>query len=87
MEEGGIEPVDFETPLQSHLNLQQLQEELSDWPDQELLSFLLLGVRYKAGIDYQIVILPHLVSLHEGYGSLLEEVTKYKEAGWYGLFS
>ena len=87
IDEGIIEPVDFEAPLQSHLNLEQLREELSDWPDQELLSFLLLGVRYKADIDYQIVLLPHLVSLREGYGSLLAEVAKYKEAGWYGLFS
>ena len=87
MDQGIIEPVDFEAPLQSHLNLNQLREELSDWPDQELLSFLLLGVRYKADIDYQIVLLPHLVSLREGYSSLLAEVAKYKEAGWYGLFS
>jgi site-specific DNA-cytosine methylase len=87
MDEGLIEPVDFEQPIQSHLNLQQLQEELSDWPDQELLSFLLLGVRYKADIDYQIVLLPHLVSLRDGYASLLDEVAKYTDAGWYGLFS
>ena len=81
MDEGIIQPVDFDAPLQSHFNLQQLSEELSDWPDQELGSFLLLGVRYKADIDYQVVLLPHLVSLREGYSSLMAEVDKYREAG------
>jgi len=87
LSEGIIEPVDFAAPLQSHLNLDLLGVELQDWPDQELLSFLLEGVRYKADVEHQIVLLPHLVSLCEGYASLIEEVDKYTSAGWYGLFS
>ena len=75
-------------PPSSHIStLELLREELTDWPDQELLSFLLEGVRYKADVEHQIVLLPHLVSLREGYTSLLEEVAKYTSAGWYGLFS
>ena len=38
-------------------------------------------------MDFQIVLLPHLISIKEGYGSLIKEVEKYTEAGWYGLFS
>ena len=87
LDEGIIVPVDFDAPIESHLNLELLREELKDWPDQELLSFLLEGVRYKADVEHQIVLLPHLVSLREGYTSLLEEVAKYTSAGWYGLFS
>ena len=65
MDEGIIHPVDVDAPLQSHLNRQQLAEELSDWPNQELVRFLymLLGVQYKADIDCQVVLLPHSVSL------------------------
>ena len=38
-------------------------------------------------MDFQIGLLPHLISLKEGYGTLRKEVDKYTEAGWYGLFS
>ena len=62
LDEGIIVPVDFDAPIEPHLNLELLQEELLDWPDQELLSFLLKGVRYKAEVEHQIVLLPHLVS-------------------------
>ena len=62
LDEGIIVPVDFDAPIESHLNLELLREELLDWPDQELLSFLLKGVRYKAEVEHQIVLLPHLVS-------------------------
>ena len=85
--DGVIFPVDFDEPIESHLNLELLRQLLSDWPDQELVSFLLEGVRYKADLAYQIVLLPHLVSLRDGYGSLQAEVEKYASAGWYGLFS
>ena len=87
MAEGIIVPVDFDEPVSSHLDLNYLAEALADWPDQELLSFLLDGVRYKADVDFQIVLLPHLVSLREGYVSLQNEVDKYEQAGWYGVFS
>ena len=87
LEQGIIVPVDFEAPISSHLDLEYLHEQLLEWPDQELVSFLVEGVRYKADVDFQIVLLPHLISLKEGYGSLIKEVEKYTDAGWYGLFS
>ena len=85
LEQGIVVPVDFEAPISSHLDLEYLHEQLLDWPDQELVSFLVEGVRYKADVDFQIVLLPHLISLKEGYGSLIKEVEKYTDAGWYGL--
>ena len=87
LDEGIIVPVEFSAPTSSHLDLEYLHEQLADCPDQELVSFLVEGVRYKSDVDFQIVLLPHLISLKEGYGSLLGEVDKYAEAGWYGLFS
>jgi hypothetical protein len=87
LSEGVIVPLDFSAPLKTHLNLPLLRELLSEWPDQELVSFLVEGVDYKADIEHQIVLLPHLISLKEGYASLQQEVDKYANEGWYGLFS
>jgi hypothetical protein len=87
LSEGIVIPVDFTTPLESHLNLKAFARELKGYPDQELLSFLLEGVRYKADVDFQIVLLPHLISLASGYHSLKSEVDKYANKGWYGIFS
>ena len=87
LHEGIIVPVDFAAHISSHRDLQCLHEQLVDWPDQELVSFLVEGVRYKADVDFQIVLLPHLISLKDGYISLLKEVDKHAKAGWYGLFS
>lgn len=47
-------------PLATHLNLDFLGQFLRDYPDQELASFLILGVRYKADLAHQAVLLPHL---------------------------
>jgi len=66
LNEGIIEPVDFTKAISSHLNLDLLATELAQYPDQELLSFLLQGVQYKANVDLQIVLLPHLISLSSG---------------------
>ena len=71
LSEGIIIPLDFTKPLESHLNLKAFARELKGYPDQELLSFLLEGVRYKADVDFQIVLLPHLISLASGYHSTL----------------
>jgi hypothetical protein len=87
LDQGIIEPVDFQAPISSHLNLDLFRAELEGYPDQELLGFLLEGVRYKTDLELQVVLLPHLISLKEGYGSLLSEVAKYEAEGWYGLFN
>ena len=63
MDEGIIKPVDLQAPIKSHLNLELLCKELFGYPDQELLSFLFQGVRYKSDLELQIVLLPHLISL------------------------
>ena len=47
LSEGVVAPVDFAAPIESHLDTQLLAQLLADHPDQELLSFLVEGVRYK----------------------------------------
>jgi len=86
MEEGIIEPLDFSKPIDTHLNLRFLRKHLSDFPDQELLSFLLEGIQFKADLEAQIVLIPHLISLSHGYDSVKADLVKLAAKGWYGLF-
>ena len=55
-------PVRVHEPLLAHLNLDFVGPFLRDYPDQELVNFLMLGVRYKADLAHQVVLLPHLQS-------------------------
>ena len=41
-------PLDFHAPFSSNLNLQYLEQMLSHYPDQALVSYLLQGVRLEA---------------------------------------
>ena len=59
---GSAVPIDLSTPSKSHLNLDFYAQQGVDYPDQELLSFIVLGVRYKADLPVQIVLQPHLQS-------------------------
>ena len=45
----------------------------------------MLGVRYKDGLDIQIVLLPHLISFVEGCTMIGEEVKGLVSKGWYSL--
>lgn len=56
-------------------------KELSDYPDEEVLSHLLEGVRFKADTLEQIVLRPHLVSLSYGFVSVHKELVRLMEAG------
>ena len=89
-EHGEVVPLDFQAPLETHLNLDYLQWQcdhgyLKNYPDQELISQLMLGVSYKDDLDLQIVLLPHLISFADGCEQIQTEVEKYVEHGWYSL--
>ena len=75
-------PVDVSTPSDSHLNLGLYAEQGKGYPDQELLGFLLLGVRYKADLPVQIVLQPHLQSFLPVQEKYLAEADRFIERGW-----
>ena len=79
---GWATPVDVSTPSDSHLNLGFYEEQGKGYPDQELLSFLLLGVRYKADLPVQIVLQPHLQSFLPVQEKYLAEADRFIERGW-----
>ena len=86
LHEGAIVPLDFSKPIQTHLNLPSIAEELDTFPDQELKGFLLECIQLKAALEMQLVFLPHLESLKSGLESVESELLKLEEKGWYGLF-
>lgn len=84
---GKIKPLDFQEPVQTHLNLPYLESSLEGFPDQELKSFLLNGVQLHADLELQLVFLPHLTSLKYGIDSVADEPAKLASKGWYEFFA
>ena len=75
-------PVDLSQASASHLNLDFFAQQGQGYPDQELISFLLLGVRYKADLPVQIVLQPHLQSFLPVQEKYLQESDRFIERGW-----
>ena len=75
-------PIDLSEPSESHLNLGFYARMGEGHPDQEPISFLLLGVRYKADLPVQIVLQPHLKSFLAVQAKYLEEADRFIERGW-----
>lgn len=69
-------PMDFDAPINTGVDRDTVQRELTDWPDQELVGFLLDGVQFRADLPLQIVLCPHLTSLAAGYASVQREVVR-----------
>ena len=79
---GFATPLDLSEPSSSHLNLDFYAEQGRGYPDQELISFLILGVRYKADIPVQIVLQSHLQSFLPVQEKYLAEADRFIERGW-----
>ena len=75
-------PVDIGKASPSHLNLDFLDDLGQGYLDQELVSFLVLGVRYKADLPVQIVLQPHLQSFLPVQKKYLQEADKFVMRGW-----
>lgn len=75
-------PLDVSKASTTHLNLDFYREQGENYLDQELLSFLVLGVRYKAVLPVQIVLQPHLNSFLPVQDKYLAEADKFIERGW-----
>lgn len=80
-------PLDFHAPLQHTLNVEYLQKRLHDYPNQQLLSFLVQGARPLADVELQTVLVPHLMSLSKGFPSVVKEIKRMAspDLNWYSL--
>ena len=79
-------PLDYDTPIETQLNLTFLYHRLSDYPDQRLLSNLMEGVRLEADVELQAVLNPHLTSLPNGFAAVRKELRRMNAKGWYKFF-
>lgn len=79
---GWAVPIDVSEATTSHLNLDFFKEHGEGYPDQELISFICLGVRYKADLPVQVVLQPHLKSFLPVQDKYLAEADKFVERGW-----
>ena len=48
----------------------------SDYPNQPILSFIVDGVRPIADVELQTVLVPHLMSLANGFESVVKELKR-----------
>jgi len=80
---GCLQPLDFEAPVESHLNLEFLRVELAAYPDQALVSHLTTGVNFQVDLPLTCVLFPHLTSLPAGFTGVDKEIRKFIERGWY----
>ena len=83
-EYGGVAiPMEFDAVPNLQIDPVTVARELADWPDQELVGFLLDGVQFKADLPLQIVLGPHLQSLSQAYGNVEKEILRLWGEGLY----
>ena len=78
--------IDMTLPLDSNLDLSRLRARLQGYPDQNLVSNLLEGIRFEADVELQTVLVPHLISLPMGFTSVRNELYRLQTLGWYKFF-
>ena len=86
---GWVKELDYAASTPTKFNLAAFADRLRHHDDQELVSFIVDGVSYKADVRLQFVVLPHLLNIL-GYDKLV-----YKECcklaaepyNWVGLFN
>ena len=81
--EGYYKPLDYDADVPSHLHNQKLFDRLGDdYPDQELRHMIVTGFFLKVDAALQIVILPHLLSLADGFESVDKELDRLEDNGY-----
>ena len=81
-EPGWAKPIDVNKPFETHMNLDFLMPLIHDYSDQERVSFVELGVRYKADLGPLILLHSHLVSFLPVHDKFLKEADKFIQRGW-----
>jgi hypothetical protein len=78
-------PLDFDARVSSDLSSPYIQRVLENWPDQELMGFLIDGVDFRADLPLQIVLGPRLVSLSKAYPNAKKEIVRLHGFGYHDL--
>ena len=77
---------DFHQPPLEIIDRAEVKARLAHYPDQSLISHLLLGARTDADVELQFVLVPHLTTLPFGFKSVMSEVDRLEGYGWYRSF-
>ena len=79
--------LDNHAPIEHTLKVDYFQRRLADYPNQRILSFIVHGVRPLADVELQTVLVPHLMSLANGFQSVVDELKRMSspELGWYSM--
>jgi hypothetical protein len=83
-----LKPMDFDQPIRTKFDTAFLARALGEYPDRELVTFLVCGVALKTeSAPPDLVLCPHLVSLCRGVSDAAKTVNVHAARGAYGLFS
>ena len=77
----------FHQPPLEIIDRSAVRHRLTHYPDQSLVSHLLLGARTDADVELQFVLVPHLTTLPFGFNSVMSEVDRLEGYQWYRSFS
>ena len=77
----------FHQPPLEIIDRAAVKQRLSHYPDQALVSHLVLGARTDADVELQFVLVPHLTTLPFGFQSVLSEVDRLEGYDWYRSFT
>jgi hypothetical protein len=72
----------FHHPPLEIIDRAEVKRSLAHYPDQSLVSHLLLGARTDADVELQFVLVPHLTTLPFGFKSVISEVDRLESYQW-----
>ena len=75
-------PLDYAVPIDTHINMAWFAEQFTGYPDQELVEHVIDGVNFKADLELQIVLNPHLTTLPSFVRGTESELVWLVECGW-----
>lgn len=80
-------------PMQNHvpqgqINWRFFEQHLpADYPDQGMVSDIRYGVRFRANLPLQLVLVPHLIDVNKNFASLQAELRRLAKLHWYDLYT
>jgi hypothetical protein len=89
LSEGIVTELDYSAPTPTQFNTAAILERLKHYRDQEVVSFFVLGVRFKAEMAHQLVFNHHLLNIEGHHEKIYADVATLAADpyGWVGLFA
>ena len=86
--DGHFMPLDFDAPLNTHLNTAAIFDALGDdFPGQSLRRQILQGALFFASLELQVAICPHMLSLGDAFTAAEKDLTRLSSLGYLSVVS